>query len=413
MTYSPITQIESFNGPSTDALDRWRTSVPVELFNQVSRYDIGSLQWDTLLVGSGSVTHLPLESTVALSTGGVAANSSCIRQTFSYFMLPPAKSHFIIMSAVIGAKKTNVRQRWGYFDADNGVFFEQDENNLKIVARSNGSDAASISQNNWNVDTLDGNGPSGITLDTSKGNVFWFDFQGVGVGRTRVGILSNDGTYVICHEFRSSNVVSQVYIGTGDLPLRYEITNTGIAASATVLKQITSSVFSEGTVKDYKSHQFAVGRGTTAATASTRRAILSLRPKTTFNGLVNRIQFLAEAFETSVSTNDGYWEIVYNPTFTGTPVWADANSTYSAFEYSTHSDAASGAFTGGIVVDCGYIVAGQGPKRHGVISHAFQLIYPITLDMLGANPKSLSLVMTSLSGSCSALGTFVWSEIHN
>ena len=102
-----------------------------------------------------------------------------------------------------------------------------------------------VAQEDWNIDKLDGTGPSGITLNSSKAQILWMDIEWLGVGSVRIGFVI-DGAFIHCHTFHHSNIIESTYITSGSLPLRYEIANTGITTSTSNLKQICSSVISEG-----------------------------------------------------------------------------------------------------------------------------------------------------------------------
>ena len=79
---------------------------------------------------------------------------------------------------VMNPAKEGLRERVGYFGTENGYYFQKDDFDISLVERS--STLGSIQENivlqeDWNVDKLDGNGKSGITLDASKGQILWAD----------------------------------------------------------------------------------------------------------------------------------------------------------------------------------------------------------------------------------------------
>jgi len=74
--------------------------------------------------------------------------------------------------------KTNLRQRVGYYGAANGIFLELENAVLSFVKRSSITGSVvetKVAQANWNVDKLDGTGPSGITLDITKAQILFSD----------------------------------------------------------------------------------------------------------------------------------------------------------------------------------------------------------------------------------------------
>lgn len=233
---------------SRDAFGRLRISEPLTLFDSSFRFGDNTFNWSTYQTsGDAVVSHLANESSMSLYLG-TTADEEIIRETKTVFQYQPGKSLLILNTFVMAAAKANLRQRVGYFGANNGFYFEQSGTVYNIVRRSyaNGSiDNTAIAQADWNVDPLDGTGPSKITADFSKSQIFWMDVEWLGVGSVRTGFVIN-GQFVICHIFHHANILSKVYITTATLPIRYEIKNTGTTGSASTMRQICSSVMSEG-----------------------------------------------------------------------------------------------------------------------------------------------------------------------
>jgi hypothetical protein len=89
--------------------------------------------------------------------------------------------------------------------------------------------------------------PSGIVLDPALTQIFWCDVEWLGVGNVRTGFVIN-GEFIVCHTFQHANQPGNttVYMTTATLNPRYEITNTGATSGASTMKQICSTVISEG-----------------------------------------------------------------------------------------------------------------------------------------------------------------------
>jgi hypothetical protein len=237
-----------YSGAQLDAFGRLRVSDPVTLFDSQNRYG-SDPQFDTQTATSGSATHLPNESSVALEVTA-SSGSSVVRQTYRVFPYQPGKSLLVFATFVMDATVvTNLTQRVGYYSTENGVFLQQVDGVLSFVLRSfvtgSVSDARTVPQSAWNGDKLDGTGPSGITLDASKAQILFMDFEWLGVGSVRCGFVI-DGKFIIAHTFQNANQITGVYMTTAILPIRYEIFTTGVTSGAAVMKQICSSVISEG-----------------------------------------------------------------------------------------------------------------------------------------------------------------------
>ena len=205
-----------------DAFGRLRISEPFTLFDSSFRFGDNTFNWSTYQTsGDAVVSHLANESSMSLYLG-TTADEEIIRETKTVFQYQPGKSLLILNTFVMAAAKANLRQRVGYFGANNGFYFEQNGTDYNIVRRSysNGSiDNTAIAQADWNVDPLDGTGPSKITADFSKSQIFWMDVEWLGVGSVRTGFVIN-GQFIICHIFHHANIADKVYMTTATLPLR-------------------------------------------------------------------------------------------------------------------------------------------------------------------------------------------------
>jgi len=253
-----ITQAIGYSNRSTsnDAFGRLRTSEPHTLFDSSLRYDDNTDKWsesETDNSGNSGSAHNANQGLMDI-TVGESSGDSIIRETKRVFSYQPGKSLLVLNTFVMNEPKTYLRQRVGYFGAENGVYLEQENNSVYIVKRSKVTGSivnTRILQANWNVDALDGDGVSGYTLDLTKAQIFWSDFEWLGVGSVRVGFVIN-GQFIPVHIFHHANTSDasydglSTYITTATLPIRYEITNTDDTGSSSTLKQICSSVMSEG-----------------------------------------------------------------------------------------------------------------------------------------------------------------------
>jgi hypothetical protein len=402
---SNIRGVELVDGAQLDAFNRLRTSHPATVMAYQNRYDESDLLWEDDLTGSGTATHLPNESSMRLRV--TTSGDKVIRQTRHYHPYQPGKSQRILLTSVPGAAETNVRRRFGLFDANNGLFFEETAGTKYVVRRTYTSGSPvdnTVAQASWNLDTLDGSGPSGVTLDWSKSQIALIDYQWLGVGRVRMG-FEIDGKPYYCHEFKNTNSLATVYMTTGSLPLRYEIEATGVPGATSDLIAVCGSVDSEGGLDFGRGYPFSVSNGTATRSVSAQTCILSIQPKATFNSITNRILIIPETF--SVYTDGaGVWELIYGHTIGGSPSYASANAD-SGVEY----DVAGTTVTGGIVIASGYITSAVGGAANQ-LSEQVASILPLTLDISGANPKNLSVVYTPLTGSDAAAASISWREVR-
>jgi hypothetical protein len=338
----------NFYGTALDSFGRLRTSTPLTLFDSTNRYE-SDPHFDTSTSTGGSVTHLPNESTVRMDVT-TSSGSEVVRQSFKVFPYQPGKSLLVLATFVMNAAKTNLRQRVGYFSTQNGVFLQQSNSTVSFVLRSytGGSvdESRTVNQADWNGDKLDGTGKSGITLDLTKSQILFMDFEWLGVGSIRCGFVVN-GEFIIAHTFHNANLYNAVYMTTAVLPIRYEITNTGSTASSSSMKQICSSVLSEG------------GYEQVAADSVIRRTTQLSTIGTTFLPLLS-IRLASDSLGSVVILNDIKVLPVTNQNY---EVVLLKNATLTSASYNTTGfahvdyDVSATAVSGGTIVKQDYITS--------------------------------------------------------
>lgn len=354
-----------------DAFGRFRISQPYTLFDSSHRYrDNG--KFDTRVAGAGSTTqYLPNESAINLVVG-IGSTCEVVRETKRVFPYQPGKSLLIMNTFVMNTPKANLRQRVGYFGAQNGVFFEVDGLNKYFVLRSYTDGSISerrIDQMSWNGHKFDGSDFAQRNLDITKGNILWFDVEWLGVGDVRCGFVI-DGDLILAHTFHNDNLYSTTYMTTANLPIRYEITNTAGTASTSTMKQICSTVISEG---GFEARGIVNHASTSLLTASlkdlgspgTRTPLVSLRLKSTnLDAIVLPIQV-----DIMATSNDLIrWELVSNPTtLTGTGFTSYSNSS------NVEVDINATAVTGGTILNSGYIYQKDAISLGGTENFNFQI----------------------------------------
>lgn len=338
--YRPQTDTDFAGGSAgADAFGRQRVSNPETIFNSKQIFDNQPLYWDDIQEsGSGtSSTHSADTASSVLAVSATTAGKRT-RQTYMRFNYQPSKSQAIFITGVIkkSGGGTGITARMGLFDDDNGLFLETTGNStINLVKRSNvtGSPAnTTYARSAWNIDKMDGSGVSGVDLDFTKAQILVIDFEWLGVGRVRMGFNVNGVTYY-CHEILNANNISNVYMSTPNLPLRYQIENSGVGAASS-MECICSAVISEGGNE-------LIGTNTYFSTATTpvtstndfNNAVLAFRLKESHIGCT------VDIIDASllIDTNDNYeWSIVMNPSGLGSPSFVSPNA--SAVEYAIVTD---------------------------------------------------------------------------
>jgi len=340
----------NFASTSTDAFGRLRVSNPFTLFDTQSRYyDHG--QFSTITQGTASVNYNANSSTFSM-TVGTAGGDSVVRETMKVFPYQPGKSLLIFNTFCMSVLKANLVQRLGFFGSQNGIYFETVGTTLNMVIRSFSSGSIveeRVSQSNWNGDKLDGTGPSGITLNPALDQIFWTDVEWLGVGSVRCGFVIN-GSFYICHTFNHANIIGNTttYMTTATLPIRYEITNIGATTGSSTLRQICSSVISEGGYNQS-------GPTETVGTGVNKKRLVNAGvyyPMASIRLAAGRLDAIAAPVSVDIlspSVNYYRWVLLKNASLTG-PTWAGTSSTGSV-QY----DTAATAVSGGIEVASGFV----------------------------------------------------------
>jgi hypothetical protein len=84
-----------------------------------------------------------------------------------------------------------------------------------------------IPQSQFNIDKLDGTGPSGFVIDTGKMHMLGLQYTWYGAGFIDYMVRGGDGNWVFAHRIKNNNVNTEAHMRTGNLPVRYSIDNDG------------------------------------------------------------------------------------------------------------------------------------------------------------------------------------------
>ena len=395
-------------GMATDAFGRLRVSQPLTLFDSSHRYKDNGL-WST---SNSAGTTYAFNANAGLMELNLPTTSGAeiIRETTKVFSYQPGKSLQILNTVVMSPPKANLRQRVGYFGNNNGIYLEANGTNIAFVERSysNGSVVETrAEQANWNIDTLLGNvasSPSKATLDMSKAQIVFHDIEWLGLGTVRCGFVI-DGKLIHCHSFHHANYITSTYMTTASLPARYEITNTGTTANSSSMKQVCSSVISEGGY-ELRGSQQAIGTPITAArslaTAGTFYPIVSLRLKATSLDAVVILTALSCIADTASNFN---WQVRASTTTTG-GTWVSAGAD-SAVEYNITGTGTSGGRT----LASGYFTSTASTSVSVDILKEALFKFQLERNSFTGTPFEISLVLAAKTNNESVYGSMDWEEI--
>lgn len=407
----------------TDAFDRVRVGLPITLFEINSIFNKNHTIGE-VLSGSGESTHVDTNSYISMTVSDTGVGK-VIRQSYEYVPYQPGKSRFMIFTGVleISGGVEGCVSRIGCFDSSvdktvvtgvgNGLFFELNGTNMYVVERLNDVDTKVI-QSSWNVDKLDGTGPSGYTLNEwSKAHIFAIEQEWLGVGMVRFSLIIN-GAMVPIHIFTHSGLgeyggsaITMPYAKMGKLPVRYEIRSSSPVNAE--MRMICATVLSEGGFELY-GFPYSYPR-TTAKSASTTATvpILSIKLKEDNGSEYNRMTILIKNVSMLNSGNNKFglyklYELQSKSALTGAS-WSSINAN-SGVQVDTSATAVNTANSR--LVKSGYI---SESSNHNFDSGNY-FISPLLNSHIDGTSRVLCLTATGIGGTITMYASFDWLEIQ-
>lgn len=403
-----------------DAFGRLRISNPQTLFDSKNIFKDDGLDasqenqplfYDNQEI-SGSGTSTTYNSDEATQTISVSNNTAGhrVRQTKMRFNYQPGKSQLVLITFNLNGTASNIIKREGIYDERNGLYLESNGSTVNLVRRTTTSGETvnnAVAQSDWNLDPMDGVGKSKITLDWTKTQILFIDFEWLGVGRARMGFVV-DGVIYYVHEFLNTNILTVPYMGTPNLPVRSEIINNG-SGSASSLMQICTTVISEGGKEDLGLIRYASTAGThiDANVENTIYAILGIRLKSEYIGA--SIKILNASVQLQTGSNKIEWILVFNPTIAGSLNWQDqSNSAVQIVKGATANTVTGGIQIGGGFAESGGVQSGNSGSDTKNIDNALLLGSTIS-----GTVDTLFLTARPIGGSTNVdvEGSFAWREL--
>ncbi len=371
-------------------------------------YSDDTTRYYTQIATSGAVVHDAQQSMLKLTV--TDQNGSLVKRTSNiYYPYVPGEGNFAIFSLALGdTGKANNTRRWGIYDDNNGLFFEVADGVFSVNVRSSTSGSPvdrKVVQDDFNQDTLKNTNISQYIIQLDKMNLYWIDYQWLGVGKVRFGVIAPNGTRTVIHTFENANQFSVPYMQSGSLPIRWENFNTGATSGNSELRCVCAALMRQNKEIEYRGRVYthnSVG-GPFTVTDSAWVPVFSARPKTTFGGKPNRKVAMPTAFEVVVIGDPVRLDQFYNPTLTGAD-WNDNLDPRSAFEIDSNTGV---TLSGGSRLNTVYFDTGV---THRIIPEF--LPYGLSLSADGVTQPwfSLALKCAKPGGSSTVIFTLRWKE---
>lgn len=303
-------------------------------------YNINSEIFVTASV-SGSATAV--SGNLVLQCSASSGSYSEIKSR-KFIKLRTGQGNAIRMSAMFTTGAATSTQIYGIGDENNGYFIGMTGSAFGIMRRNNGIDYWTT-QSAFSSDTLDGQGPTRMILDPSKGNVYEIQYQWLGYGAIHFNV--EDAATGLLKEFHRIDYANQNTIPStrfGSNPVYGKVTNYGNGISP-ALKSASVFGYVEGQLV-YSGPRFAQSN-TKSVLANTKTSIITLKSPSTYHSLTNKIPsraiFISLATE---GTKPVIFEVTRNASLGGTPSYTNINVDTSVMQY----DIAGTTVTGGSLI---------------------------------------------------------------
>ncbi len=249
----------------------------------------------------------------------------------------------------------------------------------------------SVAQSAWD-DPMDGTGPSGMTLDQTKLNVFFIQFQYLGAGPINLFMADDDTTNIILvHtlDYPNVNITPSVHMPN----FHHTIwVNNKATTSDIVLKGASYAYFIEGKTELIELHMPINSSGIREkTTVTTEVAIFTIRNRATYFSKTNFIDILmlgiAASIEANAANNLGNIRVVKNTTLGGAPSYSDINTNNSVVEIDTSGT----TLTGGTDVTDGFMAGKNDTFNEALILKKIILNPGDTLTVSGTSANSATI----------------------
>lgn len=304
-------------------------------------YNMNTYSAITNTTGSGTITY---DSGLAImeSTGaGTATITSGIRA-----YAEPGQGVSCVFAAAFfnSIDITGVIEIAGVGNDTDGFFFGSVDGLFGILHRNNSVDTF-ITQNQWNVDKMDGTGTSGIVLDTTLGNIYKIQYLRLEFGNINFYIESAEtGQFVLVHQIEYTNNNTAPSLSNPGIQLMAQVSSTG----GEIYMELSSmGLYTEGIFNPHLGIRNNISDSNTIDT--TIVTTLSIRNDSVFFSITNQLMVFPDQMSilnASDSNTDALFSLYLNPTVDTAPTFFQVNPN-SCVSYSIDvSTFSGGTFVG-------------------------------------------------------------------
>lgn len=331
MAYIFNNSIKYSDSANLDAFGRLRISQLQSIIDVKHTINKLPLIVSEYTAGTATSTLIPSDACVRMTTS--ANNDIVIRQTKQWATYYSGKGQLFEGSFSNFVIQSNIIKRVGLFNSStastyntllDGIFLESNgsTNQISFQIWKSGSTIFSAATSAWDSSIIN---PSSINWSLSQ--LMFVDYQWLGVGRVRFGMVYS-GQTIFFTEYTATNNLSTIYMANPNQPIRYEIRQVGAGSGS--LDMICSQVASEGSINDLvRTISIPSTATTTFSTSGVKYPYIGVRINPQYRSILAR----PNNFIILNTSNDNYLiTLEYNPTLSSTPTWT--NMSIAPFQYS-------------------------------------------------------------------------------
>jgi len=365
--------------------------------------------WDEIVTGASSSSVHDEYLGMVKMTVGPNVGDKVYRQTKRVQRYIPGRQGEVSMTMIFGTPTTGIRRRFGMFDDLNGFFFEDSgDGTYRCTLRRNSAlgvvDEESFARDDWNVDKLDGTGPSGVTANPNNIQHMSIEYEWYGAGMVEWNFIIDNNKYPI-HRIYHANRQDHTWAAKAALPVRVEIENIGGTAGTHTFYQGSHSFATEGST-EILGRQSSISTpvtGRTLSTANTFYPLVAIRLKdTALDSVVIPDEFSAATLD---NTNI-FIRIVELPTVTG-GTWI-SYSDESAVEYNLTAT----GFIGGTVLSTTFVNATNQGNVYTFPNRSLTQLLRNTTTTLGDTSGTFLIAVASINANKSGFASLGWIEVR-
>ena len=350
-------------------------------------------------INSGSADYN--NNLLRVSTG-VATGSKGSIKTKRNLRYTAGRDAEAMFTAIFSQGVTGITQRIGLFNDDDGFFIGFKDDIFSVTRRKSGDADEVISQEDFNGDTLDGDGDSKYIYDPTMINIFRITYGYLGTAEIKYQIqvtIDNVTQWLTFHTIDRRNKFDETSISTPYLPLAMEVENGTTIENVTIQTgSIYAGVF-DGALDDRAARFFSANANGISITGTGQRLAV-FHNKAIFQGADNLIEAVLVYFTAGVESNKPVTIDIYKlpnqDNLSGS--WTDVDVNNSTFEYSLDTTLN--------LTDAALMVSFALGKTTNVQAHLIDLFVNLLPDEYAG-----IVIDNAVGGTSDVNATFRWKEL--